>query len=108
MIHKGTITELDVDLNDTDYQIREAAITSERIAIDWTEDGEPFHLVATSRDGVRYRRNYGWPKPNPDWKIELTRYNAADKSVLLLAQWFQTDNGNEGSSLIRLMPQNRK
>jgi hypothetical protein len=88
------------------WRVTEAIVTSERIALDWVEDGVPYHLAAHSRDGgLTYQGNYGMFRPEEPWVIELTRYTALDGSVLLLATWHEMDSGNEGSSMFNLKPQ---
>jgi hypothetical protein len=99
----GTITDLDWDLDDYDYKVSDAILAKMRIAIDWEENGEPFHAILASTDGPHFEGHYGSPRPNSVWKLQGTKYTAG-KSVLLLLKWFQTDNGPEGVSLFRLEP----
>ena len=87
-------------------RVREAIVTKDRVAIDWEEDGERWHVVAHSSDGGRtYRGNYGYDRPNPNWVMELKRYRAPDGAVLLLARWWDRDSGEEAECLFRLDPQ---
>jgi hypothetical protein len=104
MKFSGTLTELDIVFDEADYDVSEAVVAKNRIAIDWEEAGEPFHVVLTSSDGVYFEGHYGSPLPNPNWKMQGTKYTAADKGVLLIVNWFQTDNGNEGACLFELEP----
>jgi hypothetical protein len=93
----------DIDLSEYDWEIDEAVVTKSKIALDWEENGELFHLLAVSHDeGCTYSGKYGSPQPNPDWTMELTRYTAVDRSVFLVAYWHQTDTGNEGSCVFQL------
>jgi hypothetical protein len=99
----GTATELDMDLEEYDYEVVEAVVTAQRIAIDWIENGEKFHVVAVSTDGgTTYRGTFGCTDPEPGWVMEIARYTAKNKTELLLAEWLQTDIGRAGSSVFRL------
>jgi hypothetical protein len=105
MKFEGIMTDLEIDIDEYDWEIEDAVLTASKIALDWTEDGEQFHLVAHSKDGGHtYKGNYGYPAPNKDWVMELERYSGPNKSVLLIARWHQTDNGNAGANLIELTP----
>jgi len=85
------------------YRVAEAVVTPERIALDWIENGVRYHLLAHSKDGgLTYQGNYGMFRPEEQWTIELTRYTAVDGSVVLMANWYEKDSGNEGSSMFEL------
>lgn len=101
---KGHIFDFEENaLDDPHYEICEAVVTSERIALDWVEDGETFHVLATSRDGGSiYRGRYGCPKPQPGWEMEIARYTAKNNAELLVAKWTQSEDGNSGLMIIRL------
>ena len=87
------------------YHVAEAIVTPERIALDWIENGVRYHLLAHSQDGgLTYQGNYGMFRPEEQWGIDLSRYTAADGSVLLQANWHEKDSGNEGSSMFELKP----
>ena len=103
----GTITELDIDqFEECDYEVKEAVVTDGRVAIDWTEDGQRFHLLAESTDGgTTYQGHFGFDRPNANWIIELTRYTAVDGDVLLLAKWHQKDTGDQGACFFELSPE---
>ena len=99
----GKITELGIDLDEHDFVVKEAIVTADRIAIDWTEYDAPFSLVAHSENnGQTYTGNYGIDKPNNNCVMEITRYSGPNKSILLLAKWYESDSGRTGSSLIVL------
>lgn len=103
---KLTGTRLDGPSWEATHRVAEAIVTSERIALDWIEDGVCYHLLAHSQDGgLTYQGNYGMFRPEEQWIIGLTRYTAIDGSALLLANWHEKDSGNEGSSLFELEPQ---
>ncbi|MBI3860670.1 MAG: hypothetical protein HY290_02110 [Planctomycetia bacterium] len=52
----------DVDLNEYDFGVKDAVVTKKRIAIDWDEDGEPYDLLAHSKDGgLTYQGITGLP-----------------------------------------------
>ena len=90
------------------YQVVEAIVTPERVALDWIEDGVRYHLLAHSRDGgLTYQGNYGMFRPEEQWIIELARYIGADGSVVLFGNWHDKDTGNEGSSMFELQPQEK-
>ena len=85
------------------YRVAEAVVTPDRIALDWIENGVRYHLLAHSKDGgLTYQGNYGMFRPEEQWTIELTRYTAVDGSVVLMANWYEKDSGNEGSSMFEL------
>jgi hypothetical protein len=87
------------------YRVAEAVVTPERIAVDWIENGIRYHLLAHSQDGgLTYQGHYGMFRPEEHWTIELTRYSAVDGSVVLMANWYEKDSGNEGSSMFELRP----
>jgi len=101
-----TGTRLDGPNWETSHRVAEAVVTSERIALDWIENGVRYHLLAHSQDGgLTYQGNYGMFRPEEQWGIGLTRYTAVDGSVVLLANWHEKDNGNEGCSMFELKPQ---
>jgi hypothetical protein len=102
---KGMVTELEIDVDEYDFDVTDAIVEDDHISVDWTEDGEPFHVKLRSTDGVTYKGNYGCPKPTPDWSITATRYDSASGTVLLLAEWYQDDDGHGGTSILELLPQ---
>jgi hypothetical protein len=65
--YKGVI----YDCLEPAYNITDAVIAKKRISIDWIEDGEPGHLEATSSDGIHFRGNYGYPRPEPTYVFDL-------------------------------------
>ena len=90
---------------ETSYRVAEAIVTTDRIALDWIEQGVRYHLLAHSHDGgLTYQGNYGMFRPEEQWVIELTRYVATDGSVVLFGVWHDKDTGNEGSSMFKLQP----
>jgi len=91
---------------ETSYRVAEAVVTSERVALDWIENGVRYHLLAHSQDGgLTYHGSYGMFRPEEQWAIELTRYTALDGSAVLLAKWYERDSGNEGFSMFELKSQ---
>ena len=103
MRYTGQISEIDTE--DFDYVVTEAILTNERVAIDWEEGGEPFHLLAQSRDGGRtYRGTCGMPRPDPDMEVRLTRLDTFDTVPRLLVYWVIHSVGDEFCSLIQLEP----
>jgi len=85
------------------YRVAEAVVTPDRIALDWIEHGVRYHLLAHSKDhGLTYQGNYGMFRPEEQWTIELTRYTAVDGAVVLMANWYEKDSGNEGASMFEL------
>ena len=105
MRYSGVITELDCDLDEYDFEISDVVVTKDRIAMDWKEDDELLHVVLRANDdGITYEGNYGSPQPDPSWKMEVTKYTAADNGILLLAKWVQADSGTSGSAIFMLEP----
>ena len=43
MRHKGTYTELEIDIDETDGDIRDAVVTESKISTDWAEDDVEFY-----------------------------------------------------------------
>jgi hypothetical protein len=92
-------------IEECDYDVNEAVVTDRTIAIDWTEDGEKFHLLAKSSDGgVTYQGHFGWGVLNNNWMMEITRYTAADGDILLLANGHRKDTGDAGACLFEIWP----
>jgi hypothetical protein len=99
----GIFTEVGLDWEDDSSKVIEAVVTSQRIAIDWIENEEKFHVVATSSDGgLTYKGRFGCPSPEDGWVMEITRFTAKNKAELLIAKWVQEDNGREGCNIFRL------
>jgi hypothetical protein len=91
------------------YRVAEAIVTPDRIALDWIEHGVRYHLLARSQDGGHtYHGNYGMFQPEEQWEIELVRYAARDGSVVLCGTWHDKDTGNEGSSMFKLQPEEKR
>jgi hypothetical protein len=83
------------------YQITGAAISDNRISIDWNEEGERGHLEADSADGVHFRGSYGYTQPDPDYSFELRRFTSG-QDVLLFGTWFNRKSGEEGGWVLLL------
>ena len=94
----------DVSLDEYNYEVLDAVVTDTRIAIDWDENGEPYHLKARSTNGVTYNGNYGTPRPNSQWHMELTRYSSRDGCELLIGEWNERDSGSTGMCVFELEP----
>lgn len=95
----------DLDLNQYDHSIKDAILTEERVAVDWVEAEEGFHLLAYSRDrGRTYEGTYGTPRPEPLLKVRLTRLLTFDDVPRLVAYWFNVDTGDEMTSLLEFEP----
>jgi hypothetical protein len=92
------------EFTESDLRVTGAAVTKDRVAVDWIEDGEPGGLVATSDDGATYRGNYGYPRPEPYYHAEFRLFRARDGEVLLFGRWWRTDNPDGGPWLIQLHP----
>jgi hypothetical protein len=87
------------------YLVQEAIVTTERIALDWIENGLRYHLLAHSHDGgLAYRGNYGMFRPEKDWLAEITCYTGSDGSAVLFCDWHEKDSGRAGSWMYRLKP----
>jgi len=48
--------------------------------------------------------HFGLTELDKKWKMDAAKYTAADKDVLLLLKWIQTDSGDEGSCIVILEP----
>ena len=57
MRHKGTYTELEIDIDETTGDIRDAVVTESKISIDWAEDDVEFYPSLHSTDGIEYQGN---------------------------------------------------
>jgi hypothetical protein len=62
-------------------------------------------MAGPRHQGLSYQGNCGMFRPEEQWVIELARYTAVDGSVVLMANWYEKDSGNEGSSMFELKPQ---
>jgi hypothetical protein len=83
--------------------VTHAELTKKEIKLEWVEDGEAGYLTATSDDGVLYRGNFGYPRPEPFYTAEFRLYRAANGDVLLFGRWRWT-SGENGLWLFRLTP----
>ncbi len=81
----------------------EAVLEKNRISVDWHEDDERGHLEATSTDGVSFRGEYGYSRPQSSRHFELKKYSAG-MEVLLFGRWWNEEDGNEGRWLFVLNP----
>jgi hypothetical protein len=95
------------DFDVSPLEVTEAVIQKNRISIDWIEEGKPGHLEATSDDGMVFRGNYGYTRPNPDYHFELRLYRAANGDPLLFGRWWRTDEPEGGCWLFRLSPDSK-
>ena len=89
---------LDVE---SDYRVTDAIVTPRRISIDWEEDDVKAHLDTTSRDGIHFKGNYGYPTKHSDFEFELTLFKAKHE-YLLFGTWCEHDTGDEGVWAFRL------
>ena len=105
MRHHGTYTELEIDIDETDGDIREAVVTESKISIDWVEDDVEFYASLHSTDGIEYQGTFGEPVLDNACRMSGTKYTAADGSVLLLASWIRDDRGMSGSCYFELEPE---
>lgn len=90
--------------DEPDWEIEEAIVTDERVAIDWTEDEEQWVLIAHSTDGTEYKGSYGIDKPEYGCEITLWRYEAKSGHVLLLGQYRDRQDGSGGWCMFELHP----
>lgn len=86
-------------------RITTAIVTTKRIAIEWEEDGSPYHLLATSDDRSLYRGQYGEGQLNPHCEIELKVFKARSGEVLLMGNWLNRVNGKGSPIVFRLVPE---
>ena len=101
----GVVTELEIEMDEADFAVTEAVVTKNRISIDWDEYGKVFNVVMNSTDGgATYEGIYGDPRPNANWSMTATRYDSANGSILLLAEWVQEDGGKSGVCMFELDP----
>ncbi len=106
MRYKGYLS--DFALDEYDAEIKEAVLTEERVAIDWVEDGENYHLLAHSKDGGRtYDGTYGvsadgTPRLDPNLRVRLTRLLVFDDTPRLVAHWLADGGTVDVQSLFEL------
>jgi hypothetical protein len=99
---KGQAFEEDV-LEHECYHVPEAVVTQTRIAMDWTEGDDKFHIRATSTDGgASYEGNFGEPRADPNCRMQIRRFTSPDGTELLIAKWHRGDTGNGGLDIIEL------
>jgi len=86
-------------------EVTVAVIQKDRISIDFIEDGETGHLEATydAADSL-YRGNYGYPRPDTNYRAELRLYIATNGDGLLFGRWWWADGTATGYWLFRLSP----
>src|SRR4051812_16971005 len=64
-----------------------ATLTPKEVLIDYADSfGEPIHVKAISSDGFAYSGRWGDPKLNPDYPVELQRFDNKNE-VVLLGTW---------------------
>lgn len=103
----GTITQFEPDPDDPDFstfhfEITDAIVELDQIAIDWIEDGEKYHAKLRSSDkGIRYEGNFGCPQPIRSRVISASRYDSFDGTVLLLASYRM--DGEPGRCIFELV-----
>jgi hypothetical protein len=99
---KGQSFEEDV-LEHECYHVAEAVVTQTRIAMDWTEGGDKFHISATSTDrGASYEGHFGEPRADANCRMQIRRFTSTDGTELLIAKWYRDDTGNGGLDIIEL------
>ncbi len=97
------IEDEDPDCEVHDYDITEAIVTDERVAITWNEDGDNFNLIAFSRDGGNYYKgNYGNGVLERGWHYEFKRFDSEEGITYLLSRWYQDDHGYGGITIFEL------
>lgn len=89
-------------LKECDFTVKECVITDTKIAMDFEDAGTPMHALLHSSDGTTYNGHFGAPLPEKAAVMEAYRYRATDGETLLLISWHRTDDGREGSSIVRL------
>jgi hypothetical protein len=85
-------------------KVKEVVLTSERVAIDWVEANEEWHLQATSNDGEHFSGNFGIRGINSQWEVELTLYRNTTETVLF-GTWRERDSGDERTWFFKLSPE---
>ena len=83
--------------------VTNALVTKKHVKMEWVEDGAAGHLTAMSDDGVTYRGNFGYPRPEPFYTAEFRLYRASNDDLLLFGQWRWT-TGEHGMWFFRLSP----
>ena len=81
--------------------LTEAAVTANRIALDWTHNGQPGHLIAKSPNGIHFSGRYGYGAQTAGFECELTLYRSNHED-LLYGTWRQPDTGMVGTLILRL------
>lgn len=102
MKYTGCMTELGIEIDNYDFNVEDAIVTRDKIAIDWRENEVLHHAVLRSRDGVNYIGNFGAKVPKTEWKIQGKKYTASDKSMVLFLRWTQEDFGRAGWVVVEL------
>jgi hypothetical protein len=81
--------------------LTEAAVTANRIALDWSHNGQPGHLIAKSPNGIHFSGRYGYGQQTAGFECELTLYKSSHED-LLYGTWRQPDTGQVGTLILRL------
>jgi len=97
---RGTV----VDFDEPNCELTEATLTKNMFKCKYQQSGDVYRVEASSRDGITYKGNWGWPDDfrNGD-TLELTRFESKNKEIVLLGMWHRSD-GYEGVYLFRLYP----
>jgi hypothetical protein len=106
MKYTGCMTELGIEIDHFNFEVEDAVVTRDRIAMDWQENEVRHHAVLKSNDGTNFIGNFGAAVPKTEWKIQGKKYTAADKSMVLLLRWTQEDFGRAGWVVVELDPVN--
>jgi hypothetical protein len=78
-----------------------AAVTANRIVLDWDHEGRPGHLIAKSPNGVHFSGRYGYGHQASSFECELTLYRSNHED-LLYGTWRQADTEQVGTLILRL------
>lgn len=88
----------------TEYTVTDAVFHSNRLSVDWVEEGEAGHLEVSSADGVTFRGHFGYPQPDPFRHAEFVLGRTASGELIFVGRWRNTEKETSGGWVFRLTP----
>lgn len=90
------------DFDEPAYDLTDVVLSKNTFCCNYAEKGYSYRIEATSKDGLVYRGNWGYPDLSGVLTLELRRFDSADKEILLLGQWVNGEDNLVGAWLFRL------
>jgi hypothetical protein len=92
------------DFDVSAYDLTNVILTKTKFSCGYAEKGYVYRIETTSKDGVTYRGNWGYPDLEDLLTLEVKRFEGKDKEIVLLGVWKDAIENYEGVWLFRLNP----